>query len=377
MSFQVKNRKDLSATTLILLTGSVLFLVYYFADILSVARIVLGVLTPLLIGAGMAYILNILVLGYKKLYFPNSEKKFIIRTRRNVCVVFAMLTVTLIVSLFLVIVIPQLGQSILLLTDGFPVVYNRAILWAKENADAFPTLQQKLNEINMDGSAVLKKGLDLLGMWALGAASIVGSVFGKIANFIVAGIFSIFILFSKEKLKAQVEKICDAYLKPDRKERFYEVMRVANESFSSFIIGQCKESIVLGTLCTIGMLIFQFPYATIVGPLVGLTALVPIFGTYIGASVGVILILIVDPVKAAFFVVFIVALQQLEGNLIYPRIVGKSIGLPGVWLIAAITIGGGLMGIVGVFLGVPIAATVYKLLEQSIDKRLEQQIPDN
>ncbi|MHB8962204.1 MAG: AI-2E family transporter [Saccharofermentanales bacterium] len=372
----MKNKKDLSLTTVIILIGLVLFLVFYFTDIISVARIILGVITPLLIGAGMAFILNILIVSYEKMYFPKSTKKFFVRTRRNTCVVFAILTVVLIVSLFLVIVIPQLGQSILLLTDGFPVVYNRVILWAKENSEAFPTLQEKLNEINMDGAAVLQKGLDLLGTWALGAASLVGSVFGELANYFLGGIFAMFILFSKDKLKVQMTKLIDAYLKTDTKTRFYEILRTANESFSCFIIGQFKEAIVLGTLCTVGMWIFRFPYATIVGPLIGLTALIPIVGAFIGAAVGVILILIVDPVKAAFFIIFIVALQQVEGNLIYPRIVGKSIGLPGVWLIAAITIGGGLLGILGVFLGVPIAATVFKLLEQSVDKRLTQQALD-
>jgi len=148
-------------------------------------------------------------------------------------------------------------------------------------------------------------------------------------------------------------------------------MGTANETFSRFIIGQCKEALILGILCTVGMLLFGFPYATVIGPVMGLTALIPMLGSYIGAGIGFLLIVMVDPFTSLMFLIFVLVLQQVEGNLIYPKVVGKSIGLPGIWVFTAIIIGGGLLGITGVILGVPIAATVYKLMSRTINERLK------
>jgi len=183
-------------------------------------------------------------------------------------------------------------------------------------------------------------------------------------------------LFGKEDLKAKFDKLINTYMKAKKREKLYDVLRVTDETFSGYIVGQCKEAVILGVLCTIGMLIFRFPYSTIIGPVVGLTALIPLFGAYIGAAVGFLLIVMVAPFKALLFIVFIIVLQQIEGNLIYPKVVGGSIGLPGIWVFAAVTVGGGLMGITGVLLGVPIAATVYKLLGKSVNERIKQQASD-
>ena len=161
-----------------------------------------------------------------------------------------------------------------------------------------------------------------------------------------------------------------AYIKPHTRETISYVLDTANKSFSSFIVGQCTEAVILGTLCTVGMLIFRFPYAAMTGTVVGVTALIPIVGAYIGAVVGGFMIFTQDPIQALLFLVFLVVLQQLEGNLIYPRVVGTSIGLPGIWVLAAVTIGGGAAGISGMLLGVPLAATLYRLLNDSVDRRL-------
>ena len=157
-------------------------------------------------------------------------------------------------------------------------------------------------------------------------------------------------------------------MKPGIYEKILHVLDVVNESFHKYIVGQCTEAIILGVLCTIGMLIFGFPYATMVGALVAFTALIPVAGAYIGAGVGAFMIMTVDPLKAVLFLVYIVILQQLEGNIIYPRVVGSSIGLPGIWVLAAITVGGGVMGIFGMLLGVPLAAVAYKLLREDVNK---------
>ncbi len=154
------------------------------------------------------------------------------------------------------------------------------------------------------------------------------------------------------------------------------MLRVANESFSSFIVGQCTEAVILGVLCTIGMIIFRFPYATMTGAVVGATALIPIVGAYIGAGIGAFMILTVDPMKALFFLIFLLILQQIEGNFIYPKVVGTSIGLPAIWVLAAVLVGGGLFGILGMLVGVPLAATVYKLLKNRVAQKLGKPAPN-
>ena len=357
---------------LIILVGLVLLIVLYFPEVINKTKTFFAVFYPLLLGALIAFILNILMSGYEKLYFPASQKRFIIATRRGMCVILAMLTIVFIVYFVLRIIIPQVAHTIYLISAGFPDMYNNALAWIGQYSDEIPGLQQKLTALDVDGAAIMKKALALFGSWAFGTVSVLGSVFGKIVNFVLALVFCIYILFNKENLKVKFDKLFRAYMRNDRREKLYENLRITNRTFSDFIVGQCKEALILGVLCAIGMWIFGFPYALSVGSFIGLTALIPVVGTFIGAAIGFLLIVIVDPAKALLFIVFIIVLQQLEGNLIYPRVVGNSIGLPGIWVLAAITVGGGLMGIAGVLLGVPVAATIYKLLGKAANARLDK-----
>ena len=184
-------------------------------------------------------------------------------------------------------------------------------------------------------------------------------------------IFAVYILFNKEKLASQADRLMRSYMKPKSEERFRYFCATADKCFSSFIVGQCTEAVILGLLCAIGMAILRIPYASTIGTLIGATALIPIVGAYIGAAVGALMIVVVDPIKALWFLIFLVILQQVEGNVIYPKVVGSSVGLPGMWVLAAVTVGGGLGGIGGMLLGVPAAATVYKLLENDVHRRLD------
>lgn len=364
-------KHNLHAKTIIL-AGFVLFIVLYFADVINIAKNLYGIIFPLLLGAGIAYVLNILVVCYEKVYFPKSSHKLVAGTRRGVCVLLAIMTIVLVVLLFLRILIPQFAETIHLLAAGFPDAYNNAVVWAKQHADQIPQLQQKLNNMDMNGEAVLKRALELVGNWAFGTVSFIGTVFNGIVSFIIALVFGIYALFAKEELKVHFNKLLQAYMRADRRERLIENLRITDQTFTNYIVGQCKEAVILGSLCTIGMLIFSFPYAFTIGPIIGLTSLIPMVGAFIGATLGVILIVMIDPFKALLFILFIVILQQLEGNLIYPKVVGQSIGLPGIWVLAAITVGGGLLGIAGVILGVPIAATAYKLLGKSVKVRINR-----
>ncbi len=358
-----------SAAKLIVLAGLMLLVVLYFTQVLGIAAEIYGVVYPLLLGAGIAYVINILVAAYEKVYFPKSGSKRVADSRRGMCILLSILTIMGILAFFIGVVIPQFGRSIQILSAGFPAMYNNLVAWANQNADKLPILQEKLQEINMDGAALIKKVIQVVSGWAGGTAALMGTVFGRLFNWVLAGIFAIYLLFGLEDLKRQFGKVLRKYVGEEKRARFHEVVGTANETFSSYIIGQCKEAVILGLLCTAGMLIFRFPYATVIGPVIGLTALIPMVGAYIGASIGFLLIVMVQPFTALLFLVFVVVLQQIEGNIIYPKVVGKSIGLPGIWVFAAITIGGGLMGIIGVMLGVPVAATAYKLLSRHINER--------
>lgn len=364
------SKKRKTVIKIIIFIGLVLLIVLNFSDVINMAGKIYTVAAPLLLGAVIAFVLNILVVTYEKIYFPKSRNKTVIKSRRGMCIFLSILTIILVLMFFLNIIIPQIAQFVTLLIKGFPGVYEKSLEWALEHSDEIPLLQERVKDLNMNGEEVLKKSLELLGNWTLGTVSFVGSAFGAVINLILALTFSIYILAGKEDLKSKFDKLLKAYMREDRRKRLYEVLGTANETFSSYIIGQCKEAVILGILCTIGMLVLRFPYAKTIGPVIGLTALIPMLGAYIGAALGFLLIITVDFLQALLFLVFIVVLQQVEGNLIYPKVVGESIGLPGIWVFAAVIAGGGLMGITGILFGVPLIATIYKLLDKSVNERL-------
>ena len=255
-----------------------------------------------------------------------------------------------------------------------------------ENRRFTPQLQKLLESLNVNWPQILQRAASYLtnGLSSVFSSTmyIVSTVSSIVVTAVVALIFSIYILSGKEKLFDQFQTLARTYLN----EKFYSgmclILKTAHDTFTKFIVGQCTEAVILGALCTIGMLIFRFPYATMVGTLIGATALLPVVGAYLGAAVGAFMIFTVAPLKAIGFLVFIVVLQQLEGNLIYPRVVGSSVGLPGIWVLAAVTVGGGLGGIIGMLLAVPVTATLYKLIQKDVLRRKaalqpETEVPGN
>jgi len=196
--------------------------------------------------------------------------------------------------------------------------------------------------------------------------STVSSVFSALVTGLLAVIFSIYVLLEQEDLRRQFGKLMGRYLSPRWQGRFSYVLHTVDDCFHRYIVGQCLEAVIIGVLCALGMGLLRLPYATMVGALVGFTALIPVAGAYIGAGVGAFMILTVDPFQALIFLVFLVILQQLEGNLIYPKVVGSSLGLPGIWVLAAVTVGGGILGIGGMLLGVPLAAAAYRILREEV-----------
>lgn len=364
-----KKRADRAVLIYICLAAVLILGIRYFEEVIGWISRLWNVMLPLVMGLVIAYVLNLILVRVERVYFPGSKNRFINASRRGVGIVVSILLILGIFALVGGLVIPELIKAFGLIGRNVPVFMEEAAVWLEENSavDAMEYLE-KLDWDDLAQKAVTaaRSGLGSV----LGSTiSVVGSVVGGVVNFFIGLIFGIYILFGKEKLSSQLRRILSAYVSRETVEKLRVVFRTANETFSSFIIGQCTEAVILGTLCTVGMLLLRFPYAPMIGAFVGATALIPIVGAYLGAAVGAFMILTVDPLKAVLFVAFIVVLQQLEGNLVYPKVVGSSIGLPGIWVLAAVTVGGGLMGIGGMLLGVPVAATAYKLLGRDVNQR--------
>lgn len=345
--------------------------------VIAAGTAVLSAAAPLLLGIVIAYILNILLKKIEKIYFPKSRNPRVIESRRPVSIVLAFVALAVIVTLLVNLVVPELMSTIRLMAEEIPPAAEAVRLWAIENSGEIPAIQESLRNLNIDWEATIRKALEVLAAGAGGIFSsvvtVIGGLFGTVAKFVIGTIFAIYILSSKEKLAEQADNLMKAYMSPKTREKIYYVAGTVHETFSSFIVGQCMEAVIIGSLCALGMLVLKMPYAVMTGTVVGVTALIPVVGAYIGAVVGAFMVFTVNPLQAVAFIIFLLILQQLEGNLIYPKVVGSSVGLPGMWVLAAVTIGGGVFGIGGMLLGVPLAASVYKLLEADVQKRIKRK----
>lgn len=353
--------------------GISIFILYlairYGANIADFISLGIGAATPLFIGCGIAYFVNILMKFYEKLYFPRSSKTIVLKSRRIVCMAGAFLTLIALVVLIVSLVVPQLILCVKLIFSEIP----DAMRFLADKADDLKYMPE--NVIRFLADTDWKSQFDkLINAFTSGLTNImdmvmqtVMAVFSGIVTALISIIFSVYLLLAKDSLKSQTIRLMKRYLSPQANKKVKYVWAVLHDCFHNYIVGQCLEAVILGGLCTLGMIILRLPYATMIGALVAFTALIPIAGAYIGAIVGAFMILTVSPVKALVFLIFIVVLQQIEGNIIYPRVVGSSIGLPGIWVLAAITIGGGMAGVLGMLIGVPIAAAIYKIIRDDVN----------
>ncbi len=357
------------------IAAAVCLFVMHVNVVIAAGAAVLSAAAPLLLGAVIAYILNILLKRIEKLYFPKTKNKKIISSRRPVSILLSFLALFAIIMILVNLVVPELASTIRLMVDEIPPAVEVVRVWAIENSTEIPAIQESLQNLNVDWEATIRKMLEVVAAGAGGIFSsvvtVVGSVFGTVAQLLIGSIFAIYLLSAKEKLAEQVDNLLKAYGKPETRKRVLYVTKTVHETFTSFIVGQLTEAVIIGCLCALGMTLLKMPYAVMTGTVVGVTALIPVVGAYIGAAIGAFMVFTVNPLQAVIFVIFLVVLQQLEGNLIYPRVVGSSIGLPGMWVLAAVTIGGGVFGIGGMLLGVPLAASLYKLLEADVEKRIK------
>ncbi|MBR2481798.1 MAG: AI-2E family transporter [Oscillospiraceae bacterium] len=350
--------------------GVSLFALYlciiYWLPLAGLAGKVVGAAMPLLIGCVIAYIINILMSFYERHYFPASKDRSVIKSRRPVCMLAAFVTVVLIVVFLVRLVLPELVNCIELLVAQVPGALDSFFKWLESKGALQEELLAQLSSVNWRSKLEQIAGALTAGIGSM--VNVVSTVFSGIVTALFALIFSIYLLLGKETLGAQFHRLMKRYIKAGIYEKLCYLLTVLNDCFHKYIVGQCTEAVILGSLCTLGMALLRLPYATMTGAVIAFTALIPVAGGYIGAAVGAFMIFTVSPMKALVFLIFVVILQQLENNLIYPKVVGSSMGLPAIWVLAAVTIGGGVMGVPGMLIGVPLASAAYRLLREDVNR---------
>lgn len=360
-------RLDRMVMKYVSLAAVFILVIFNYQHIFAGLRELWDVISPVVYGFVFAYILNLIMVMYEGVWFPETDNELLIRARRPVSILLALITVIIVIVLVLWLIIPQLISLVQTLLENLPLMVEYIQRWIEDLEEIYPQIDTLVNNLNINWENIARDAASF-------ANNILGSTFttfqlltSSLFRLVVILVVAIYALFSKEKIQRQVKRVLRAYMKRDHFRRLKYVLRVTNESFSSFITGMLIEAIIYGTLVTVGMMIFNFPYAGMIGALSGALALVPMVGAILSAVIGTMLIFVQNPIQGLFFLLFNIVLQQLESNAIYPRIVGGSIGLPGIWTFIAVTIGGGILGPAGFFLGVPIASVIYKLIRSNVE----------
>lgn len=335
----------------------------------------LGILAPFLLGGAIAFILNVPMRAIERNLMPRAKSAA--RFRRPMALVLALVGVLGVLALASWVIGPGIAEAVMSIVNQIPLAAKRLQEQLLELEEYLPQLEAIIAELDINWGELSKKAIDLAQDWGSGLLSsgsgLIGGVVSGVSTFVIGLIFSFYILLQKEELSRQARQVFYAILPERWADRLLEVLRLAERTFSSFLSGQCLEACILGTLFVVAMTLFQIPYALLVGVLIALTALIPIVGAFIGCAVGAMLIAIDAPWKALWFIVLFLVLQQVEGNLIYPHVVGSSVGLPSIWVLFAVTLGGSLMGILGMLVFIPVCSVFYALFRGYVKDRLVQK----
>lgn len=376
------NKKNLQKIVfLIIFTVCLIWGLYNYKLIIQIMKSLFGLVFPFILGACIAFVLNAPMKIVEQWLRKAGKKKPNGFYQRKVCrplsLVLSYILVVGVITLFFVLIIPEIGATfneIILNIQKFFYSVSLDIEkmtdisndWIKQISD----LQIDWNEIWITAKNWLSEGAGTVLSSTIGVTT---AAFSTILNLFLGTIFSIYILLQKEKLGIQFKKLFYAFMKKERADMLIDIISLSNHTFSNFLTGQCVEAVIIGFLFFIAMSIFRFPYAMIISVLIAFLALIPIFGAFIGCAIGMFLIVVVDPIKALWFLLLFLVLQQLEGNLIYPRVVGNSVGLPSIWVLVAVTIGGNTMGIVGMLIFIPLFSIFYTLLRRFVNRRLKEK----
>ena len=376
------NRKEIKRIRGLILFAGLVFLALMKVDLLWQAFVFcLQIISPFLLGGAIAFVINLPMSFFERKLFAGKVKNVKMqiisdKLKRPASMLLAYVAVLLVIVLVVITVIPQLVETIKVLGKEIPVFIEEVLDYLTVVLAANPELVMQLQTIQiseMDWQKVIQDVFSFLqnGMGSMLSStfSVASSIASGAVNFFIAFIFSIYVLGQKEKLASQVSRLLQAYTKPEVYSWCMKVAKLLYRNFSHFITGQCTEAVILGAMFVIVMSVFRFPFAFMIGMLIAFTALIPVVGAFIGCGVGAFLILVDSPTKALGFLIVFLVLQQVEGNLIYPHVVGNSVGLPSMWVLAAVTIGGSLMGVAGMLVFIPILSTVYVLLKEDVSKR--------
>ena len=364
---------------LIVFTALLVVALWKFDVVLGVLKTIWDIIFPFVLGGAIAFLTNVPMSFLEKKIFENVKKKnkIVRKLERPISLILTIVLVVGVIALVMFGVIPQLTRTMGTLVTSINDFIPQMQSWI---GDFFHNNQEIMNlvdQIEFDPDQAIKWGISLLGNGAGNmmntTMSAVGSIVSGVATFFIAFSFACYILFQKEKLHVQIRKVFFAFLPRQKADDFLKVCSLTYRTFANFLAGQCLEAVILGSMFVVTLSILRMPYALLIGVLIAFTALIPIFGAFIGCAVGSFLIFMVSPQQAILFVIVFLVLQQIEGNLIYPHVVGESVGLPSIWVLAAVTIGGNLMGIVGMLVFIPLLSVLYTIFREFVYLRLKKQ----
>ena len=352
------------------------YVIFNFKNLISGAGKFLGILKPFIWGIAIAFMLNLVMRIFEERVFTfldNKKYQKYSRFKRPLSVALTFIVVFVVILGLISFIIPQLIDSISTLTDAVPTYMKSFETLISKYVSNTEILNTVWNNFLSAWKEVLQFTGQILASSLTGVVNITLGFTSGLFNFILSIIFSIYMLLNKERLQLGMKKVLYAFSGKKLADKVMYLGKISNEAFSNYIGGQFIEAIIIGVLCFIGMIILRMPYALLISVIISVTALIPIFGAFIGTIPSAFIILIIDPMQAIWFVIFIIVLQQIEGNLIYPKVVGGSIGLPPIWVILAMVVGGNTFGLIGILLGIPIFSVIYKVFKEFVDKRLNNK----
>lgn len=360
-------------------TALLVVALWKFDVVLDVLKTIGQIIFPFILGGAIVFVINVPMSFLEKKIFENvkKENKAVRKLARPVSLLLTIVLVVGVIALVMIGVIPQLtktmGSLMINITDFIPQIK----IWIRDFFHDNREIMKLVDQVQFNPDQAIRWGISLLGNGAGNmmntTVSAVGSVVSGLATFFIAFSFACYVLFQKEKLHVQVRKVLFAFLPKQKADAFLKVCSLTYRTFANFLTGQCLEAVILGCMFVVTLSILRMPYALLIGVLIAFTALIPIFGAFIGCAVGSFLIFMVSPKQAIIFIIVFLVLQQIEGNLIYPHVVGESVGLPSIWVLAAVTIGGNLMGIVGMLVFIPLLSVVYTIFRKVVYQRLKKR----
>ena len=351
-----------------------------FDVVLGVIKTVWGIIFPFALGGAIAFVINVPMSFLEKKLFGKAKEKGSKAAGKLARPISLLLTIVLVVGVIVLVMfglIPQLTATIGSLMNSIAEFIPQMQSWVREFTHNNREIMDLVNQVEFNPNKAIQWGMSILGNGAGNfmntTMTAVGSIVSGVTTFFIAFSFACYILFQKEKLHVQVRKVFFAFIPKRKAEVILEVCSLTYRTFANFLTGQCLEAVILGSMFVITLSILKMPYALLIGIIISFTALIPIFGAFIGCVLGSLLIFMVSPKQAILFILVFLILQQIEGNLIYPHVVGSSVGLPSIWVLAAVTIGGNLLGIIGMLIFIPLVSVLYTLFREYVYLRLKKQ----